>query len=104
MMETGIDETTKKKIIGVINAVIPNVRVLLFGSRATGDYRESSDIDIALDGDRRLSRLDVMEIRDMLEASNIPRKIDVLDLHAVDEQMKATILREGIVWQDYRNV
>lgn len=99
-MNTGIDEKTKRKIIAIIRAVLPGVKIYLFGSRATGHFRERSDIDIALDGSKKLDRLDVMEIKDMLEASNIMLHFDILDICAVDEKMKENILKHGIIWND----
>ncbi len=99
-MNTGIDEKIKRKIIAIIRAVLPNVKIYLFGFRATGHFRERSDIDIALDDRKKLDRLDVMEIKDMLEASNIMLHFDILDLYAVDATMKEKILKQGILWTD----
>lgn len=45
-----IDEKTKHKIIAVISALMPDVKIYLFGSRARGTNSRTADIDIALDG------------------------------------------------------
>lgn len=49
-----VDEATKQKIIALINALIPDAKVILYGSRARGDFAEWSDIDLALDVGKRL--------------------------------------------------
>ena len=93
-----LDEKVKTKIIRIIQALIPDADIYLFGSRATGQHRERSDIDIALDAGKPLDPVDVGEIRDMLAASNIPYSFDVVDIHTVAQELKENILSEGIVW------
>jgi len=99
-LNTGIDEKTKNKIIGVVKAVFPKAKIYLYGSRATGDFHDRSDIDIAVDMGKQVSRFETGEVRDMLEASNVPYHFDVVDLHSVNEQMQKDILQEGIIWSD----
>ena len=94
-----IDEKTKNKIIYTILGVIPDVKIYLFGSRARGDYRPDSDIDIALEGKEKLDRYAIGEIRDMLQASNILKKIDIVDLNSVNNEMKDSILKEAVLWK-----
>ena len=67
-------------------------RVVLFGSRARGDYRERSDIDLAVSGgDVACFSLDVDE-----ETSTL-LKYDIVNLDgAVQEELLASIRREGI--------
>ena len=93
-----LDEKIKIKIIRVINALVPDADIYLFGSRATGQHHERSDIDIALDAGKRLERLDVGEVRDMLNASNMPYSFDIVDLHNINEDLKKDILSEGVLW------
>lgn len=100
MTMTGIDNEIKQKIIRIIEALIPQAKIYLYGSRARGTYRENSDIDLALDVGNKIPRLDVGEVRDLLNASNIIHKIDVVDLHAVPHEMHSIILKEGVVWKE----
>lgn len=99
-MNTGIDEKTKKIIVGTIKLLIPEAKIYLFGSRARGDFQESSDIDIAVDAGERLERVAVAEVREMLNASNILKKIEVVDVHSVSESMQKNIYTQGILWSD----
>ena len=68
-------------------------KVILFGSRARGDCRERSDIDLAIQGDDTLRfSLDVEE--------KVPTLLffDVVDLDSsVQPELLESIKREGII-------
>ena len=98
-MNHGIDEKTQKKIIVLIAALIPEAKIYLFGSRARGRFAQWSDIDLALDAGKRLPNVVVDEVKSVLNNTNIPYKIDVVDLYFVTDEMKDSILQEGIVWK-----
>lgn len=98
-METGIDEETKKKIIALISALLPSAKIYLFGSRATGTHSEWSDIDLAIDAKKKLPRSIVDEIKSIIKGSNIPYKVDVLDINYVSNDMSKSILDEKIIWK-----
>lgn len=88
----------KHKIIYVIKAVIPDAKVFLYGSQARNDAKSKSDIDIAIQSKNKISRFDIGEIKDMLDASNILNSIDIVDLDSVDEEFKNEISKEMIEW------
>ncbi len=92
------NDKIKEKIINVIHALIPQADIYLFGSRATEQHHAKSDFDIALDAGKPLDRLDVGEVKDMLNASNIPYRFDIVDFHTVGQDLKNDILKEGILW------
>jgi len=94
-----IDEKTKKKIIDLISILIPEAKIYLYGSRARGTNAEWSGIDIALDAGEGLSRHAVCEVRDIMEATNIPYIVDVIDIYWEPELMRAAIMKEKIIWK-----
>ncbi|MFA5999084.1 MAG: nucleotidyltransferase domain-containing protein [Candidatus Babeliales bacterium] len=94
-----LDEKIKQKIIAVISALMPDVKIYLFGSRARGTNRPMADIDIALDGGKELSRADVDEIKSMFKESNIMYVIDVVDFHSITELMQKQILEDRVIWK-----
>ena len=72
------------------------VEVYLFGSRARGDNTPFSDIDLGFVSDRDISnRLAIL--RDILENSCLPYKVDIVDLSGDDELLKI-VLQEGDRW------
>jgi predicted nucleotidyltransferase len=76
------------------------VRVFLFGSRALGTGRPTSDIDLALLSDDPLPADPVVRLKDEFEESTIPYTVDVIDLSQVDEPLREKVLREGREWPD----
>jgi uncharacterized protein len=46
----GLTKEHSDKILNLLKSHIPVKEIILFGSRAKGNYREGSDIDIALKG------------------------------------------------------
>ena len=77
------------------------IKVLLFGSRARGDAQPGSDIDIGIlaqDPDD-LNILPVL--REQIEESTIPFKVDVINLNEASDHLRTQVLKEGILWKDY---
>lgn len=101
MKKIGLDP--KLKETGIRPIVIEEIRnfarkngikkVVLFGSRARGDYWRASDIDLAVwGGDIQNFAVDVDE-----ETSTL-LKYDVIDMDkGVQEELRESIDREGIV-------
>ena len=73
------------------------VKIYLFGSRARGNYTERSDVDIGVLSDEDVS-LELAFLREIIENSNLPQTVDIVDLNAVDSEFKEQILKEGILW------
>jgi len=71
-----------------------DVKIYLFGSRAKGNFRENSDVDIAIEG----QDLNISTLTFILEESNIPYKVDVIDLSKAPEALKEEVLKTGIRW------
>lgn len=90
----------KEKIIKVIQIFFPDAKIYLFGSRARQDHRENSDIDIAIDTGGPFSLTQKGQIVSMLDALNIPQKIDIVDFSRVPEALKKNILKEGVQWKN----
>jgi predicted nucleotidyltransferase len=69
----------------------PGARVWVFGSRATAAARRYSDLDLAVQADRPIG-LDVMgDLAEALSESDLPYKVDVIDLRSVDPGFRALI-------------
>lgn len=75
-------------------------RLWLFGSRARGDARRWSDIDIAVEPLRRLPPGLIAELRETLAESSLLLDVDLVDLSAAPPALRYAIKEEGIVWND----
>ncbi|MCX6634477.1 MAG: nucleotidyltransferase domain-containing protein [Acidobacteria bacterium] len=73
-------------------------RIVLFGSRARGDARRGSDIDIALEAAAPLPIELLAEIRDALEDSRVLPRVDVVDLMRASAELRRRVREEGIQW------
>lgn len=90
----------KEEIIKAINDVFlsyPQIeKAVVFGSRAKGNYRDGSDIDICLLGNIDFVLLQNIEIS--LDALNLPYTIDLVVYENIqNEELKGHIDRVGIV-------
>lgn len=72
--------------------------VWLFGSWARGDTARHSDIDVAVDGRGRLPLGVLAAIRDRLEESSVPYRVDLVDLADVSETFRQRVQHEGVRW------
>ncbi len=77
-----------------------DVRVILFGSRGRGDHLETSDMDVGILSKGEVNKSKITLFRDRIENSNIPYKVDVVDLSRASKEFTQVVLKEGvIIWQ-----
>ena len=95
-----IDKITQEKIINLILALLPNVKIYLFGSRARGTHHKWSDIDLALDAGSALPNVKIGEVKDVLAATNMPYKVDVLDFYTISADMQEMIKKDMKIWKN----
>jgi len=75
-------------------------KVILYGSRAKGNYKKFSDVDITLEGDN-LTLADLFQIQDLLYESDLPYMYDVSIFSSItNPDLIDHIRRRGIViWE-----
>lgn len=92
-MVSGLNNGLIDDILKTILKYTDVKRIILFGSRARGDFQKTSDIDIAIESDKN-----VLPIKDILDDEvDTLLKFDVVDLSAASEKLKDEIEKEGIV-------
>jgi predicted nucleotidyltransferase len=83
MIYFGLSSDYIVKINSVFNQYSDIDEVLIFGSRAKGNYRDNSDIDLVIKGNNiNLSTL--QEIENKLEELYIPNGIDLLVFDTIE--------------------
>lgn len=92
-------EEYKNIIIPIVIKYMPNAKIILYGSRARGKFKEGADIDVALDMADTIDTLIMSNIIGDLEESNIPIPFDIVDFHAVSESLQKEIIKDGVVWK-----
>lgn len=96
-------EKYKKIIMPIIEKHVPNAKIILYGSRARGDFEEGADINIALDMDKKIDSWLVYALLLDLHDSDLPILFDVVDFAKVSEDFKKNILRDGIMLREQIN-
>lgn len=97
MNPSGISDQILQSIIQTC-MVFPSVkRVILYGSRARGDYRNGSDIDIAIDAPE-MSDIEFSRLWNSLDDLPIIYTMDIVHLQSLkNEALLDAIRQEGHV-------
>jgi uncharacterized protein len=81
-MKFGLSNENIQKINAVFEKYSALEKVLIFGSRAKGNYREGSDIDLSLFGEALFIN-DITEIGSKLDELNLPYQFDLVLYSAI---------------------
>ncbi|GHV29971.1 hypothetical protein FACS1894167_10040 [Synergistales bacterium] len=94
MIDTGLSENALRLIQNVISGT-KVTKALLFGSRAKGNFRANSDIDIALCGD--ITVMEAEEIAAQLELLPLPFTFDAQSFNEIkNAELREHIARVGV--------
>lgn len=95
-MKFGLEQPIIDKLIAVFEQNSKVDKALVFGSRAKGNYRPDSDIDIAIKG-QDLNTDDIIAMIVAFEEKGITHKIDLINYYIIKEpDLKDHINRVGI--------
>ena len=85
---------------------VPNdaFAIFLFGSRAAGNAKPLSDIDIGILGTEPLPMIVKAHLDAELEESIVPFKIDLIDFYQVDKDFKKEALKKIQIWNCPKNI
>lgn len=94
-MKYGLSNISIEKIFEVFRANSEIEEAIIFGSRAKGNYREGSDVDITLKG-KHLTFDKLLRIENQLEDKFLPYKFDLSIFKNIDnKELIAHINRVG---------
>ena len=95
----GLDDDTISKINGVFSKYSQIEKVILYGSRAKGNYHNGSDIDITLKGEKLTLSNSVYPITEELDELYLPYMFDIsIFSYIKDQDMIDHINRVGLVF------
>ena len=83
-MPFGLRDTDIEKIVSVFTQYAEIEKAILYGSRAKGNYRNGSDIDLTLVGNVDFTTL--LKIENQLDDLLLPYKIDLSVLHKIENE------------------
>ncbi|GGX02938.1 nucleotidyltransferase domain-containing protein [Aquimarina muelleri] len=84
-MKYGLSKISIEKILEVFKANSEIEEAIIFGSRAKGNYREGSDVDITLKGDK-LTFDKLLRIESQIEDKFLPYKFDLSIFENIDNK------------------
>jgi len=103
MINSGLSEQVISKINTVFAKHMEVEQVLLYGSRAKGNYREASDIDLSLLGEK-LNLTLLQKIEGELDDLLLPYKFDLSIFHQIKSmELIAHINRVGKLFYQRSN-
>ena len=77
---------------GILREYLPvDVKVWVFGSRANWSTKDSSDLDLALEGESRLSHKLLGTLKDAFDDSALPYTVDVVDLNRIGDSFRQIV-------------
>ena len=93
-MRYGLEERVIKRLITFFKKYDFIDQVLLFGSRARGDYGKSSDIDLCIFSNT-MTNLEFSKLKFELDELPIFHKIDIVHFENVDKELQNNIIKIG---------
>ena len=97
MQKFGLNERVIEEIINILKKYKEVESAKIFGSRARGNYRKASDIDIALFGSKLTHSINT-KIYYEIDELYLPYKIDLINFNSIadEDKLKENILKEGV--------
>ena len=88
-------------VLGILRKRLPaGVRVWVFGSRADWTTKDSSDLDLALEGDSALDYGTIVALETAFEESKLPYTVDIIDLNQVSCSFRRIVWAHKILLTD----
>jgi predicted nucleotidyltransferase len=91
----GLPDAASERLLGVFTAAPAVEEVWLYGSRAMGRHRPSSDIDLTLKG-RLLQHGDLLRLMDAIEELLLPWQVDLSLYPTLPPDLQAHVDRVGL--------
>ena len=97
-MTDGLKPEHRQAIIETLAANPKVERIVLFGSRATGTFTLTSDVDLALFGED-LTLSDQAALAEAVAELSVPQRVDILIYHRIASQaLREEIRKHGVEW------
>jgi predicted nucleotidyltransferase len=97
MSKFGLSDEQENLLTGLIQKVFgeeTDLKVYIFGSRATGKNRKNSDLDLALKSRNPDLDTKVFVLRDLIEESKFPLKVDIVNWDKILKEYLPQIKKE----------
>ena len=96
MKQLLISEQEYQIVQTVLRQCIPQRTVWAFGSRAGGQPKPYSDLDLAVLGEAALSLSEHADLADAFSESDLPYKVDIVDWHLIGDDFRRIVQAKHI--------
>lgn len=86
-----IEEQHLSTLKSIFQQLIPGIPVWAFGSRTKETAKPYSDLDLVIVGENRIPQALYYQIKDAMEESDIPFKVEILDWHRLSQSFRDII-------------
>ena len=88
----GLTAEQKAIALQILQEHLPaDAMIWVFGTRARGQARPYSDLDLAIDAGRHLSLVETGDLAEAFSESDLPWKVDVVDWRALEPRFASLI-------------
>ena len=91
-----ITEAQRALILDLLEKHLPNTAAWVYGSRAKGEARPKSDLDMVVFANPSQSR-SVYDLKEAFEESNLPFRVDVFVWDSMPERFRERVLPDRVV-------
>ena len=86
-------------VTGILQTLIPEREVWAFGSRARGNAKKYSDLDLAVVSQTPLGLVGMAALADAFSQSDLPYKVDVVDWAQASDRFRKIIEEQKVMVQ-----
>ena len=101
------EEEILSKVVTIISSYLPDAAIYLFGSRASGNAKQNSDFDLAVEWKEKVPFSVIAKIREKLEELPTLKSFDLVDLKLCSGRFVRSVKEKGVILPtltvDFRN-
>lgn len=90
-MKIFISESEEKIIRDIFKKYKLDSDIYVFGSRARGDHKKYSDLDICLKGKTKIDPEILLNLKNEFQDSDLPFTVDIVDWNDISEKFQKNI-------------
>ena len=94
-----LDPEHSATVSALLARFVPGYEVRAYGSRVKWTAGFNSDLDLVVIGDEHMNPLQLLELREAFEESNLPFSVDILEWHSIADNFREEISRDHVVLQ-----
>ncbi len=97
-----LDDKNLDIVKNILNKTVPDANVVIFGSRAIGNIKPHSDIDLCIMGNETLSLLQIAELKEAFSNSDLPVRVDIVEWATITPEFQQVIEKCSVPIQQKR--